>query len=115
LSPKGVAEEAAPLTRFHGSSTVSSAVDVVTPAVVDDSTVGPGVSTIRKLLSIPVNSPLPNVPTTSLPTVISSLSSCKLINDEVGDGEQRPRGNSIADNMTISSVSLGFLASMQKE
>ncbi|KAL3764537.1 hypothetical protein ACHAW5_004801 [Stephanodiscus triporus] len=67
-----------------------------------------GVSTIRGLLSIPTGIPLPTVPNAMLPTVVSSLSSCELIHDDEGN-ERRPRGDSVADNMTISSASSGFL------
>ncbi|KAL7537476.1 hypothetical protein ACHAXR_007839 [Thalassiosira sp. AJA248-18] len=69
-----------------------------------------GVSTIRKLLSIPTNSSLPTVQHSSLPTMVSSLSSCELINDET----RRSRGDSIADNMTVSSGSSGFLYTAAK-
>jgi sulfite reductase alpha subunit-like flavoprotein len=82
----------------HAEDETMDAVDGRGPA---------GVSTIRRLLSIPTDSPLPTVPNTSLPTVVSSLSSCKLIHDE--ENEPRPRGDSIADNMTVSSASSGFL------
>ena len=72
---------------------------------------GSGVSTIRKLLCIPPDAVLPSVPTTSLTCVIACLSSCKLLQDEDNDVEAgRTRCDSeIADNVTISSASSGFL------
>ena len=70
-----------------------------------------GVSTIRKLLSITSDTPLPTAVTSSLPKMVSSLSSCELIHD--GD-MKRTRGDSIADNMTVSSGSSGFLYTAAK-
>jgi len=71
-----------------------------------------GVSTVRALLSLSSNTEsLPTIPNSSLPSMVSSLSSCQLINEET---MKRPRGESIADNMTISSTSSGFLYTAAK-
>mmetsp|Transcript_6984 Transcript_6984/g.16110 ORF Transcript_6984/g.16110 Transcript_6984/m.16110 type:complete len:1060 (-) Transcript_6984:1411-4590(-) len=64
-----------------------------------------GVRTIRALMSIPITDPLPDVPNSELPTMVSSLSSCRLI-----DETTRDRSESLAaENMTVSSASSGFL------
>ena len=72
-----------------------------------------GVATIRKLLSLSPNTPLPTSVTSSLPKMVTSLSSCELIHDHDGN-ERRTRGDSIADNMTVSSGSSGFLYTAAK-
>ena len=65
-----------------------------------------GVRTIRALMSIPVTDPLPVVPNSELPAMVSSLSSCQLIDETTG----RERSESLAaENMTVSSASSGFL------
>lgn len=72
---------------------------------------GIGVWTIRKLLSLSNDDPIPTIPNSSLPSVMTSLSSCELIHDEEGiaTATHRSRGESIADNMTVSSASSGYL------
>ncbi|KAL3807401.1 hypothetical protein ACHAXA_006669 [Cyclostephanos tholiformis] len=115
-SAAAVVVAATPSAKSRGSSIsfaeekkAESLDDDVVDAPVDIATGCPtGVSTIRRLLSIPPDSPLPIVPVASLPTVVSSLSSCKLIHEDDVD-ERRTRGDSIADNMTISTASSGFL------
>ncbi|KAL3801953.1 hypothetical protein HJC23_010297 [Cyclotella cryptica] len=63
-----------------------------------------GVNTVRNLLNISSTDPLPTAENSSLPTLSASLSSCELVTEEeVG----RTRGDSIADNMTVSSASSG--------
>jgi len=70
-----------------------------------------GASTIRKLLSLPTNSPLPTIENSSLPKMVSSHSSCELITSET----RRSRGDSLwADNMSVSSGSSGFLYTAAK-
>jgi sulfite reductase alpha subunit-like flavoprotein len=64
-----------------------------------------GVNTLRNLLHISSTDPLPTVENSSLPSLVASLSSCELIHDE--EVQKRIRGDSIADNMTISSASSG--------
>ena len=71
-----------------------------------------GVSTIRNLLSLTPNAELPPVHNKSLPTMVSSLSSCELITED--RTRSRSRGDSIADNMTVSSGSSGFLYTASK-
>lgn len=70
-----------------------------------------GVATVRVLLSLPSNTDLPTIPNSSLPTMVSSLSSCQLIH---GEELNKPRSDSIADNMTISSTSSGFMFTASK-
>lgn len=113
-----------PSTKLNGSSISSSTEEKkeIDEDVIDDNTSttkhdvnnssGPGVSTIRNLLCIPADSVLPSVPTTSLPCIISCLSSCKLFNAEDDNAEEVERtrcDSEIADNVTISSASSGFL------
>jgi sulfite reductase alpha subunit-like flavoprotein len=71
-----------------------------------------GVVTIRNMLSLSPKDSIPSVANKSLPNMVSSLSSCELIQDEELHG--RARGNSIADNMTVSSGSSGFLYTLNK-
>jgi len=72
-----------------------------------------GVATIRKLLSLPPNAMLPTIPKSTLPKMTSSLSSCELISEETT--MRRSRGDSlVADNMTVSSASSGFLYTANK-
>lgn len=74
-----------------------------------------GVSTVRNLLSLPSDSPLPPVSNSSLPTMVSSLSSCELIHHDEGRERGRSRGDSMADTMTVSSAaSSGFLYTAAK-
>ena len=70
-----------------------------------------GVATIRNLLSLSPNDQLPPIQNSSLPSMVSNLSSCELIDEE--QTERRSRGNSLADNMTLSSGSSGFLFTLQ--
>eukprot|EP00970_Alexandrium_tamarense_P004092 scaffold693_cov200-Alexandrium_tamarense.AAC.94 len=70
-----------------------------------------GVTTIRNLLSIASDAPLPLVENSSLPSIVSRLSSCEFIHDEE---VRRSRGESISDNTTISSESSGFHYTLQK-
>jgi len=83
--------------------------DETVPAVVQSSSAG--VATIRKMLSLLPKDAIPAVDNKSLPSMMSSLSSCELINDEE---LHRVRGDSIADNMTVSSGSSGFLYTLNK-
>lgn len=123
-NPHGVSHDV-PSTKLNGSSIPSSTEEKKDPddVVIDDDNTsttkhdvnnssGPGVSTIRKLLCIPDDSVLPSVPTTSLPCVISCLSSCKLFNDEDDNNDKVGHthcDSESADNVTISSASSGFL------
>jgi len=84
--------------------------DETIPAV--SQSLSAGVATIRKMLSLLPKDIIPAVDNKSLPSMVSSLSSCELINDEELQG--RERGNSIADNMTVSSGSSGFLYTLNK-
>ena len=84
--------------------------DETIPAVAQSSSAG--VATIRNLLSLLPKEAIPAVDNKSLPSMVSSLSSCELINDE--ELNSRARGNSIADNMTVSSGSSGFLYTLNK-
>ncbi|KAL7552873.1 hypothetical protein ACHAWF_016118, partial [Thalassiosira exigua] len=67
-----------------------------------------GVATVRALLSLPADAPLPVV--RIMPKLMTSRSSCQLIADEA----HRPRGDSIADNATVSSASSGYLYTAAK-
>ncbi len=85
--------------------------DETIPAAVSQSS-SAGVATIRNLLSLLPKDVIPAVENKSLPSMVSSLSSCELINDEELHG--RERSNSIADNMTVSSGSSGFHYTLNK-
>jgi len=71
-----------------------------------------GVRTVRNLLKISSTDTMPTVEDSSLPSLGASLSSCKLINEE--EMEKRIRGDSIADNMTVSSASSGIYYTLSK-
>ena len=77
------------------------------PKTVDtpNTTPSEGVTTVRNLLHLSGVDPLPIVDNSCLPSLGASLSSCQLITDE--EIQQRIRGDSIADNMTVSSASSG--------
>ena len=112
---KPVKVAAPPKTILKESSSSSSEekkmeFDETIPAVSQSSSAG--VATIRKLLSLLPKDDIPAVDNKSLPSMVSSLSSCELINDEEQHG--RERGNSVADNMTVSSGSSGFLYTLNK-
>lgn len=71
-----------------------------------------GVTTVRNLLKISSTNTMPTVEDSSLPSLGASLSSCKLINEE--EMEKRIRGDSVADNMTVSSASSGIYYTLTK-
>ena len=79
---------------------VSTPVETSTTTISSD-----GVNTLRNLLHLSNSDPLPTVDNSCLPSLGASLSSCQLIHDE--EVQQRVRGDSIADNMTVSSASSG--------
>jgi len=108
---KKLKESASSLVEEEKKMDTEESVEVATLAETptassSDSSVtgGEGVSTIRNLLSLPSNTPLPTCEASSLPKMSSALSSCELIHD--GEVKQRTRGDSIC---SISSGSSGFL------
>jgi len=79
-------------------------------STMDNGVCSMGVWAVRKLLSLSPDDPLPTIPNSSLPNVMTSLSSCELIHEDAnGTTTHRARGGSIADNMTVSSASSGYL------
>mmetsp|Transcript_8275 Transcript_8275/g.12063 ORF Transcript_8275/g.12063 Transcript_8275/m.12063 type:complete len:1039 (-) Transcript_8275:1542-4658(-) len=111
-----VAVAAPPKTIVKETSSSSSSeekkmeFDETVPAVSQSSSVG--VATIRNLLPLLPKDAIPAVDNKSLPSMVSSLSSCELVNDEELQG--RERENSVADNMTVSSGSSGFHYTLNK-
>mmetsp|Transcript_20531 Transcript_20531/g.38760 ORF Transcript_20531/g.38760 Transcript_20531/m.38760 type:complete len:1084 (-) Transcript_20531:862-4113(-) len=98
--PKKIAKQSSP-SGEEKKMEVEETISALTP------TTNVGVSTIRQLLSLSASTPLPSISNSNLPTMVSSLSSCQLISEDMQ--RERPRGNSLADNMTVSSGSSGFL------
>ncbi len=90
-------------------STDESIAPITSSPITNDGGPSIGVQAIRKLLSLFPDDSLPTIPNSSLPSVITSLSSCELIQEEDVAPHLRSRGGSIADNMTVSSASSGYL------
>ena len=118
---KRLLKETSPSSMEEKKMDVEETPMVATAGTSHDTTTTPtssarGVATIRKLLSLSPDKPLPTSITSTLPKMVTSLSSCELIHDHHNDGsnEQRIRGDSIADNMTVSSGSSGFLYTAAK-
>lgn len=74
-------------------------------AAVKPTTMSNGVQTLRNMLNLSSTEALPTVENSALPSLGASLSSCELIHEE--EEQKRIRGDSIADNMTVSSASSG--------
>ena len=70
-----------------------------------------GVAIVQSLLSLDSCEPLPKVNDNMLPSLGTSLSSCLLVHEDIGEGRRRSRGMSLAemDHMTVSSGSTSTL------
>jgi len=104
--PKKLKESASSLVEEEKKMDTEELVESSTTTNVSSSDLSAtgGVATIRSLLSLPSNTPLPTCEASTLPKMASALSSCELIHD--GEVKQRTRGDSIC---SVSSGSSGFL------
>ncbi len=108
--PMAVEEQIGSSTEEKKMESIDERIAPITSSsITNDRGPSMGVQVIRKLLSLFPDDPLPTIPNSSLPSVITSLSSCELIQEEDVASNRRSRGGSIADNMTVSSASSGYL------